>query len=161
MSEGWVFEALDVAGDYSLDGIGGQNSEGFSEAAGSVIGVYGGVSAMVSSARALGAEVDGLLGPLVTLSAALQVTAGAYQLYKAAASAVAALRAAQEAAAAAEGAAAAVNPLMWPNLAIAGAAMATVYATFQFASGEWHLPEVDISSVSSRIAAAEAVRTVQ
>ena len=66
-----------------------------------------------------------------------------------------------QAAAAVEGAAAVANPFMWPNLAIAGAAMGAVYATFQFASGEWQLPQVDISSISQRDAAARLLAEVR
>jgi len=39
--------------------------------------------------------------------------------------------------------------------------MATVYATFQFASGEWQLPQVDISSISQRDAAARQLTEVR
>lgn len=161
MSDGWVFEALDVTGDYSVGSVGGYDGGGFSGAAQGVIGAKKGVSTLVESMRVLGADTNGLLEPLVGLSAALQVTAGAYQLYKGAMAAVSALRAAQEAAAAVEGAAAAANPFMWPNLAIAGAAMAATYATFQFASGEWQLPSVDLSSISQRDAAARQLTEVR
>ncbi len=161
MSDGWVFEALDVTGDYSVGGIGEYDGGGLSGAARGVTGAKEGVSNLVNSARALGLEADGLLEPLVTLSAALQVTAGAFQLYKGVMASVSALRAAQEAAAAVEGAAAAANPFMWPNLAIAGTAMAITYATFQFASGEWQLPAVDLSNISQREAAAASLRGMQ
>ena len=156
---GWVFEAADVSGDYSLGEV-GSYSGGFSGTSG-ISGAKEGMSTLVESARALGADTDGLLGPLMTLSAALQVTAGAFQLYKGVMSAVAAARAMHQAAAAVEGAAALANPFMWPNLVIAGAAMGGVYAAFQFASGEWQFPSVDLSKPSERELAASRVAGVR
>lgn len=85
-----------------------------------------------------------------------------FTIHRAAVAATVAMaRTAHQAAAAVEGAAAVANPFMWPNLAIAGAAMGAVYATFQFASGEWQLPQVDISSISQREAAAQRLAVVQ
>ena len=156
---GWVFEAADVTGDYSLGDMGSYGG-GFSGASG-ILSAKEGMSTLVESARTLGADADGLLGPLMTLSAALQVTAGAFQLYKGVTSAVAAARAMHQAAAAAEGAAALANPFMWPNLVLAGAAMGATYATFQFASGEWQFPSVDLSKPSEREMAASRVAGVQ
>lgn len=161
MSEGWVFEAMDVTGDYSMGAIGSYDAGSFVGAAQGLNGAKEGMSTLLGSAKALGLESESILGPLQTLAAALQVTAGAFQLYKGVAATVAMARTAHQAAAAVEGAAAVANPFMWPNLAIAGAAMGAVYATFQFASGEWQLPQVDISSISQREAAAQRLAVVQ
>lgn len=161
MSDGWVFEAMDVTGDYSMGAIGSYDAGSFVGAAQGLNGAKEGMSTLLGSAKALGLESESILGPLQTLAAALQVTAGAFQLYKGVAATVAMARTAHQAAAAVEGAAAVANPFMWPNLAIAGAAMGAVYATFQFASGEWQLPNVDISSISQREAAAKRLAEVQ
>ena len=160
MSDDWVFEAMDVTGDYSVGEVRPYGGS-FVGAAQGLNGAKEGMSTLLGSARALGLESESLLGPLQTLAAALQVTAGAFQLYKGVAATVATVRTVHQAAAAVEGAAALANPFMWPNLAIAGAAMGAVYATFQFASGEWQLPKVDISSISQREAAAQRLTEVQ
>jgi hypothetical protein len=161
MSEGWVFEAMDVTGDYSMGEVAPYGAGGLAGAAQGLAGAKEGMSNVLSSAKVLGADSASLIGPLTDLAAALQITAGAFQLYKGVAATVAMARTAHQAAAAVEGAAAVANPFMWPNLAIAGAAMATVYATFQFASGEWQLPQVDISSISQRDQAAKRLTEVQ
>ena len=161
MSEGWVFEAMDVTGDYSMGEVAPYGAGGLAGAAQGLIGAKEGMSTLLGSAKALGLESESILGPLQTLAAALQVTAGAFQLYKGVAATVSMARTAHQAAAAVEGAAAVANPFMWPNLAIAGAAMGAVYATFQFASGEWQLPQVDLSSISQREAAAQRLAEVQ
>lgn len=161
MNEGWVFEAMDVTGDYSVGEVHPYAGGSFMGAAQGLNGAKEGMSTLLGSAKALGLESESILGPLQTLAAALQVTAGAFQLYKGVTATVSMARTAHQAAAAVEGAAAVANPFMWPNLAIAGAAMGAVYATFQFASGEWQLPQVDISSISQREAAAQRLAEVQ
>lgn len=161
MSDGWVFEAADVTGDYSLGDVQPYSGGSFTGASRSVLGAKEGINTLFNSARTLGVSSESLLGPLQALAGAMQVTAGAFQLYKGVSATVAAARAANQAAAAAEGAAAVANPFMWPNLAIAGAAMGAVYATFQFASGEWRFPAVDLSNPSDRERAARQVAEVR
>lgn len=162
MSDGdWIFQAADVSGDYSIGTISPFNGGGLIGATQGVLGAKEGMSTIVGSARALGMGSDGLLGPLEDISAALQITAGAYQLYKGVSAMITTARTVNQALAAAEGAAAVANPFMWPNLIIAGAAMGAVYSTFKFASGDWTFPSVDISSVSGRNQAANRLTEVR
>ena len=161
MSDGWVFEAMDVTGDYSVGAIGSYDAGSFVGAAQGLNGAKEGMSTLLGSARALGLESESILGPLQTIAAALQVTAGAFQLYKGVAATVAMARTAQQAAAAVEGAAGGAHPFLWPDPAPPRAAMGAGDATAPFASGEGEDPHRDISSISQREAAAKRLAEVQ
>jgi hypothetical protein len=162
MSDGWVFEAAEISGDYDYDDgsdltagdsfakTGQKNAQGMTR----------GLNSMISNAKMLGIMSEDLLGPIEMLFGAMQVTAGAFQMYKAVNSAMAAARSIQEAMAAAEAANAALNPAMWPNLALAGVAAASVYSAFQFTSGEWEFPAPDLSSPSQREGVVRSIQGV-
>lgn len=161
MNDSWVVDASEAATlDLSIGDMTGLNNEPFIAAAQKTRSIAGGMSGIVANAKALGIGAEGLLGPLEIIGAAAQVTAGGYQAYKGVKAAMAAYRASQAAAMSVEGAAAAANPFMWPQLALALGAMAAVYTTFQFASGEWDLGQADISSPASRDQAAAQVAVV-
>jgi hypothetical protein len=157
---GWVFEADELYGDYDTGEYSGSGGDPFSGAMTNSRGISRSVNSIIGNARSLGIFSEDLLDPLTKAAAAVQITAGVYQTYKAAQAILASYRAIQAAAMAAESVAAAANPAMWPNLAMAAAAMAGAYATFQFISGEWELPVVDLSSPYDRARAAQSIKEV-
>lgn len=153
---GWVGDAVGDIGDVG-DLSAWDQGDPLLRVGRGTLGLRSGFSGIVGNMRTLGMLSDDLLGPLEVMTGALQITAGGYQAYKAVQLALASYRAAQAALVATETAAAVANPFMWPALALAAGASATVYAALQYQSGEWDLPGSDISSPAGQDQAALAI----
>ncbi len=119
-----------------------------------------GLDTILIEMSALGLAVDGLAGPIGTVNSALTISLGGYEAYRGLVAAAQAARAAQAMLASAEGGLAAADPLAWGNLLLAGASMAAVYAGFQFASGSWSFPAVDLADPVQRDRAAQQLAGV-
>ena len=152
---GWVFEANESS-------LGELGSEDFSmgELIETAHPMERGLGKLSRAAEELGLATKEQLQPLEMIGAALMLTSGAFMAYNALQGLIVAASSIETALASAEGALAAVDPAMWPSLALAGAAAAAVFAGVEVASGQWTLPAIDISVGSQRAQAQQAIKAV-
>ena len=155
MSDAWVVEAA-----YATDLDNMSEGGGYGEMIEAAHPMERGLNSLVASAKMLGLASDSSLETLQKLSAVCELTAVAYLTYRAVVEVVEALSGAEEALASVEAAVAAVDPLTWPNLALATAAAAGAFSAVEIASGQWTLPSFDMNSPTQRNAAADQLRSL-
>jgi hypothetical protein len=119
-----------------------------------------GINSLMRGSEALGLASKETLAPLEKISAALEITLGGFMMYRSVKEIVTAVQGVLEAQAAIEAAAAAVDPLMWGNLALATGVAAATFSAVEFASGQWQFPAIDINDPAQRAQAGQQLRSV-